>query len=249
MTAASTGYFTTEAAATALTGAQKAGADIYTRVTFSEDMKHAKSDTASARPEIFHRIGTTDTQYDILDNGDTLASGDCKPNHASNTNVYICRYTVGSSDNGAFTVKVGTNSEDRANNALASVYTHAASLTLDTTEPGIAFPSGETPTAGTAATITLSDAGAKIKQYGAIVVDGSTGAATDCDTASEVGAGNLTTLATPNASVSYSYTPPSDSAGKKVCAYAEDAAGNIKSSLWATAIAAPSTPGPSGPRR
>ena len=33
------------------------------------------------------------------------------------------------------------------------------------------------------------------------------------------------------------YTPPADSAGKKICVYAEDAAGNSDSSLWSTAIA------------
>ena len=74
-------------------------------------------------------------QYDIVDNGDTLASGDCKPNHASATNVYVCRYTVAASVNGAFTVKAGAASVDKAGNALASVYTHAATLTLDTTQP------------------------------------------------------------------------------------------------------------------
>ena len=196
VTGALTGYFTTEAAGAALTGARKAGANIYTKVTFSEDMKHTKSDNASARPEIFYRIGSTDTQYDIVDNGDTLASGDCKPNHASNTNVYICLYTVASSDNGALAVKVGTNSADRANNALATVYTHTDTYTLDNTAPRIAFPSGVTPTIGVASTITLTDAGAKVKRYGAIVVDGSTGTAVNCDMASEIGAGNLTTLDT-----------------------------------------------------
>ena len=341
VTAGSTGYYSDAATMTALTAPQKSGATIYTKVTFSEDMKHVKSDTATARPELFHRIGATDTQYDILDNGDTLASGDCQPNHAMNTNVYVCLYTVGSSDNGAFRVKVGTNSQDKADNALGAVYTHTATLALDTTapaapsalalasgttspgndatpeievtvaetggeitlfsdaacttaasaatdvtdtsspykvtvdataiatdgsvtfrarhadaagnasacstasvaytydgtDPGIEFPSGVTPTTGAAATITLSDAGAKIRKYGAIAVDGTTGAATDCDTASEVGSA-LTTRDTPATPVSYMYTPPSDSAGKKVCVYAEDAAGNGHAELWGTAIAA-----------
>ena len=112
--------------------------DIYTKVTFSEDMTHVKSDgAATARPELFHRIGAADTQYDIVDNGDTLASGDCKPNDASDTDVYVCRYTVGGSDSGAFTVKVGTNSADEASNGLATAYTHATTLTLDTTAPTV----------------------------------------------------------------------------------------------------------------
>ena len=136
VTANQTGYYTTAAAATALTGPVKSGVDIYTKVTFSEDMKHTKSDGNSARPELFYRIGSTDRRYDILDNGDTLASGDCKPNHSTNTNVYICRFTVGS-QNGAFAVKAGTNSVDKANNALASAYTHAQTITLDNTAPSV----------------------------------------------------------------------------------------------------------------
>ena len=241
VTAASTGYFSDAAAMTALTGPLKSGADIYTKVTFSENMKHVKNDGPSARPELFIHISPADSQYDIVDNGDSLATGDCKPNHATNTNVYICRYTVEARDNGEFTVKVGTNSQDTAGNALAAVYTHTATLTLDTADPGITFPPSWTPTTGVAATIALSDAGA-IKKYGAIVVDGSTGTAANCDTASEVGTDNLTTLSTPLVLVNYSYTPPSDSAGKKVCVYAEDAAGNSHSSLWSTAIAANAAP-------
>ena len=135
--AASTGYYSEAGATTALTGPLKAGADIYTKVTFSEDMKHVKSDAAAARPELFRRIGSTDTQYHILDSGDTLASGDCRPEDSTSTDVYVCRYTVGSSDSGAFTVKAGTNSVDEAGNALAAAYTHAATLALDTTAPTV----------------------------------------------------------------------------------------------------------------
>ncbi len=84
------------------------------------------------RPALFHRIGATDTRYDIVDSGDALASGDCQPTHARKTNVYVCLYTVGPSDSGAFTVGAGTDSVDRADNALAAVYTHTATLALDT---------------------------------------------------------------------------------------------------------------------
>ena len=144
VTSGSTGYYSDAALSNALTGPLKSGAEIYTKVTFSEDMGHTASNAASARPEIFHRIGSTDTQYDILASGGTLASGDCKPNHATNTNVYVCRYTVGSSVNGAFTVKVGTNSADKASNALAAAYTHATTLTLDTTAPAAPVSLGAT---------------------------------------------------------------------------------------------------------
>ena len=241
VTQASTGYFSNAAATTALAGPVKGGTSVYTKVTFSEDMKHVKSNAAAARPQLFRRIGTTDTQYDILNNDDTLANGDCKPSHATNTNVYVCLYTVGSSVNGEFRVKVGTASADKATNALASVYNHAATLTLDTTKPGIAFPASPAkPQAGAASTITLTDAGAKIKKHGAIAVT-SPGAATDCDTATEIGTSNLTTLTTPAASVNFAYTVPAGSAGKRVCAYAEDAAGNIRSQVWGEDIQAAAT--------
>ena len=158
----------------------------------------------------------------------------------------MCLYTVGTSDNGAFGAKAGTASADKAGNALANEYTHThtATLTLDTTNPGIAFPpSPAVPRVGVASTITLTDAGAKIKKYGAIMVDGTTGAATDCDTATEIGTSNVTTLTTPDDSVAFAYTVPAGSVGKKVCAYAEDEAGNIKSALWsAAAQAAPTGP-------
>ena len=119
---------------------------------------------------------------------------------------------------------------------------------IDTTDPGISFPASPAkPQVGVASTITLTDANAKIKKYGAIMVDGTTGAATDCDTAAEIGASNLTTRTTPKASVNFAYTVPANSVGKKVCAYAEDAAGNIKSALWsAAAEAAPAGPAVTG---
>ena len=144
VTAASTGYYGEAALTTALTGAQSAGTDIYTKVTFSEDMKQVASDTTSARPQLYYRIGTTDTQYDILAPGGTLASGDCKPNHASETDEYVCLYTVGGSDSGAFSVRAGTGSEDKAGNALASAYTHAETLTLSTPNAAPTFTSSAT---------------------------------------------------------------------------------------------------------
>ncbi len=237
VTAGSTGYYGDAALGTALSGPLKSGTDVYTKVTFSEDMKHVKGDEEAARPELFRRLGTTDTQYDILNHGDTLASGDCKPNEASDTDVYVCRYTVGGSDNGAFTVKAGTNSVDEANNALAAAYTHSDTLILDTTAPGIEFPSGVTPTVGTASTITLTDGGAKVAKYAVVEVAGTETDATGCDDPSSGGDDFSTTAVSPAASPeTVSYEPVT--AGKKICVYAEDAAGNSDSELWTTAIAA-----------
>ena len=95
-------------------GAGEGRADIYTKVTFSEDMTHVKSDEAAARPELFYRIGTNDTQYDVLNTATRWRAGDCKPNDASDTDVYVCRYTVGGVGQRGVQVKVGTNSVDEA---------------------------------------------------------------------------------------------------------------------------------------
>ena len=96
------------------------------------------SNTASARPEIFYRIGSTDTQYDIIAAG-TPDDGDCIESGTGNDDEkqYTCRYTVKSTDSGSFAVKVGTNTTDKAGNALSSAYTHATTLTLDNTVPTV----------------------------------------------------------------------------------------------------------------
>ena len=114
---------------------RKQGETVYTKLVFSEEVAHTKSDSSSARPEVFYRIGSTDTQYDILNNADTLAHGDCKPTSGSATDEYICMYTTPASTDGTFTVKVGTDTTDIATNAFASAYTNTNTITLDTTAP------------------------------------------------------------------------------------------------------------------
>ncbi|MYG27297.1 MAG: hypothetical protein F4213_14945, partial [Boseongicola sp. SB0677_bin_26] len=171
-TVSSAGHFSDAAAMTALTGPVKGGVAVYTKVTFSEDVKHVKDDGTDARPELSYSIGTTDVRYDILDNADTLASGDCKPNHATETDEYVCLYTVGSSVNGSFTVKAGTASADKAGNTLASEYTHDTTLTLDNTVPAkpsaLALASG-TASPGNDATpeieVTVGEAGGTVTLY------------------------------------------------------------------------------------
>lgn len=232
-----TGYFSDVRLAKGLPGPVKAGASIVTKIEFSENMKHVKGNAPTARPELFHRIGTTDTQYNVLNSDESLTSGDCKPNHASNTNVYVCLYIVGTSDNGSFTVKVGTNSADKADNALASAFVFADTLTVDSAGPSIVFPSKPAaPRVGIVSTITLTDTGTKISKYGAIVVDGGTASASNCDTAQKLGNNNLTTNAQPISPTNFSYAPPVNSEGDKVCVYAEDAVGNTHSALWPTAV-------------
>ena len=143
VTSGSTGYYEgftvgTRAFGTAASGSYKAADDIYTKVTFSEDMKQTAGTGGTAKPVIKYSIAGTETQYEITAQGTgTLDSGKCRPNHATETDEYVCRYTVGASDTGAFKVVVDTGSTDIATNALASKYTHSASVTLDTTVPTV----------------------------------------------------------------------------------------------------------------
>ena len=60
-------------------------------------------------------------------------------------------------------MRVHTDGVDKANNALASVYTHAARVTVDSTDPGIEFPTAG-PRAGSVSTITPTDATSKVKR-------------------------------------------------------------------------------------
>ena len=139
VTSSATGFYTTYSGGSftneiAANSYKKAGVTIYTKVTFSEDIVHTKADDTTARPHLSYDIGGTATQYDILNNGDTLASGDCKPNHATQKREYVCMYTIASGDNGLFTVKAGTETVDAAGNPTTA-YTHASTLTADTTPP------------------------------------------------------------------------------------------------------------------
>ena len=135
-----TGYYTSSALGTALSGSVNGGTDIYTKVSFSEVVDKTVANDTTARPVISYALGGTDTQYHIIASG-TPSNGDCVESGtgASDGKQYTCRYTVGASDSGSFGVKVGTGTADAAGNALASAYTHSATLTADTTLPTISL--------------------------------------------------------------------------------------------------------------
>ena len=103
-TVSSTGYYSNEAATTALSGSVSADDDIYTKVVFSESMAHKAATDASARPHFSYAIGgsTTATQFDVVATSETLESGECKPSSAPPANTYVCRYTVASGDTDSF---------------------------------------------------------------------------------------------------------------------------------------------------
>ena len=83
---------------------------------------------------------TPATQYDIIASG-TPEDGDCVESGTGNDDdkQYTCRYTVKSADTGTFKARVGTNTADKAGNNLASAYTHASGLSIDSTAPAATY--------------------------------------------------------------------------------------------------------------
>ena len=131
-----TAYYGEAAFTNELTGARRSGQEIYTKVVFNEAIAETVADDSTARPELFYRIGDTETQYDIISSG-TPASGDCVASGtgADDGRQYTCRYTVQSGDAYSFGLRVGTGVMDKAGNAIVGVYDHATTLSLDTAVP------------------------------------------------------------------------------------------------------------------
>ena len=153
---ANSGYFDDVSADAddALTGPVKAGAVVYTKIVFSENVRHKAGTGSNGRPALSHGIAGVATRYAIVADTATLKDGECQPENAAPDDTYLCRYTVVSADNGDFDFRVGTDSEDGARNALASAYTHTTKLTLDNTPP--TFSSARV--GGSSLTLTFNEA-------------------------------------------------------------------------------------------
>lgn len=131
-----------------LEGVVQPGTTIFTKVVFSEPMRHIVSDEANARPILFYVIGDKEVRYHIKPHGaggENFQSGDSKPLD-SGTNDYICKYTVQNDDAGMFTLKVGKYSVDTDGNTLTESYVDDTSLSLGP-EPAQTEPQQEEPTA------------------------------------------------------------------------------------------------------
>ena len=158
----------------------------------------------------------------------------------------VCRYTVveGDRDDNGISLLSGQlkgNIKDSGNNDAILIYTALGDQSghkVEGVKPVIQFPL-TVPRAGGTYTIRLSDAGAGVDGYLAILVDGVSGSSADCDTEAEVGAGNVIYQSSNPSSQTYPYRIPAGSEGKRVCVYAVDAVGNVHSELWGTLIAAP----------
>ena len=117
-------------------GKVAAGSSIYTKVVFDEEVRYRPGLHANALPEIKYTIGETESRYRIVSYASTLSGGRCKPTNADNiSDTYICQYKVSSNDTGSFALMVDTNTEDLLEHTLEDTYTHADTLTLDSTAP------------------------------------------------------------------------------------------------------------------
>ena len=131
------GYYRDAKLTKPLTGTVKQGKTIYTKVVFSEPMKHIASDEKNARPILSFVIDGKATRYRVKPHkasGENFQSDDGKP-LGKGTDDYICKYTVQSDDAGTFTLKVGKSSMDADGNTLANTYTHETTLQLGQQEP------------------------------------------------------------------------------------------------------------------
>ena len=116
-----------------ITGTVKPGTTVYTKVVFSEPMRHIASDEKDARPILSFVIDGRAVRYRMKQrrtSGKNLQSGDSKPRNKKN-DQFLCKYTVQADDEGSFTLKVGKHSTDTDGNRLAKTYEHNIALLLE----------------------------------------------------------------------------------------------------------------------
>ena len=238
VTASASGYYS-DANLTKSLARAMVGTDIYTKVTFSEDMDHVVGDSTGARPVINYKIGSgTAQQFDIVAAGTTLATGDCRPDAANSTDVYECMHTVVTADSTDFGFEVGAASEDLAGNAI-SAYTHTAKVVIDKTAP--TFSSARI--VGKTLTVIFNEAMGSEKAANAqwnvqVTPSGGSAARRNVTATSMYGSEATLTLASSVIladTVTVAYTNPGGSNDKQ-----KDVAGNALASF--TARASPTTP-------
>ena len=115
-----------------MTGTVKPGMTVYTKVVFSEPMRHIASDEKDARPILSFVIDGRAVRYRMKQRGTSgknLQSGDSKPRNKKN-DQFLCKYTVQADDEGRFTLKVGKFTTDTDGNKLAKTYVHGTVLQI-----------------------------------------------------------------------------------------------------------------------
>ena len=211
-------------------GLFKAGKDIYTKVSFSEDLEDFLATNATARPEISYTVGSTKTQYNIVLHSAALSSGECQAKSVSNTSEYTCFYTVAAGDRGVFKTIIGIKTADVVGNAFAEPYTKIGHFEIDAAAPTIFSAVAN----GTTLTITMDEpiyaatipdtSDFTITHGSTITIDGVTGIPTSASAADNTFTLTLSTALTGTATLSYT---SSNTATKKI----KDVAGNLLASV------------------
>ena len=126
------GYYRDLRLSKPITGTVEPGTTVYTKVVFSEPMRHIASDEKDARPILSFVIDGRTVRYRMKQRGTSgknLQSGDSKPRNKKK-DQFLCKYTVQADDEGPFTLKVGKSSTDTDGNKLAKTYVHNTELQL-----------------------------------------------------------------------------------------------------------------------
>ncbi len=148
-------------------------------------------------------------------------------------------YTIAPGDDGVLKFSLTGPSDNAGNTANNETWTlnSIEADEPDNTTPIITFPG--TPEVEKNYTINITDSQSGIYRYGALKISGSEDS-TACDTYNEVSSGKVVEPGGLPKEVSYSYTVP-NALSDKICVYAEDYSGNIRSAV-SPAIAPQNTP-------
>ena len=128
----------------ALTAAStvRPGNTIYTKVVFSEPVRHIVADDESARPILSFILDGQTIRFHVAAHGvsgDAFQSGTCKPLH-DGTDDYLCKVTIPIDTVGTITLRVGNATTDTAGNAVAEASEHPALFTVAEPEPIVEPP-------------------------------------------------------------------------------------------------------------
>lgn len=109
-----------------MTDTVRPGDTIFSKVVFSEPVRHSVADDESARPALSFVLDGQATRFRVAAHGahgEDFLSGDCKPLH-DGTDDYICKVTLPADIVGTLALEVGTETADAAGNpAAATVHT------------------------------------------------------------------------------------------------------------------------------
>ena len=136
----------------------------YTIVSFSEDVAEVVGDGETARPKVVYRTSSSanETQYDIISDSDTLATGDCKA--ITGSSVYACKYTgTGLSGTNLFKTYTTSFADGFGNSGTAQTYaTNTDGVTMAANmAPSISFtPATGTITNDASIAVSISSTGA-----------------------------------------------------------------------------------------